>query len=44
MLHRYQRTQHFKTTNPKGIDKYNYISFFRKIQDYFRRKNKWKNN
>lgn len=21
VLHRYQRTQHFKTTNPKGIDK-----------------------
>nr|DAE81304.1 MAG TPA: hypothetical protein [Bacteriophage sp.]DAJ65889.1 MAG TPA: hypothetical protein [Bacteriophage sp.] len=21
MLHRYQRTQHFKNTNPKGIDK-----------------------
>lgn len=24
-----------QTTNPKGIDKYNYISFFRKIQDFF---------
>nr|DAR11146.1 MAG TPA: hypothetical protein [Bacteriophage sp.] len=26
-----------QTTNPKGIDKYNYISFFRKIK-IFRRK------
>lgn len=24
-----------QNTNPKGIDKYNYISFFRKIQDFF---------
>nr|DAE82060.1 MAG TPA: hypothetical protein [Bacteriophage sp.] len=24
-----------QTTNPKGIDKYNYISFFRKIKIIF---------
>lgn len=35
MLHRYQRTQHFKNTNPKGIDKSIISVSFGKFKIFF---------
>nr|DAU33848.1 MAG TPA: hypothetical protein [Caudoviricetes sp.] len=43
MLHRYQRTQHFKNTTPKGIDKSIISVSFGKFK-IFLEENRWKNN
>ena len=37
MLHRYQRTQHFKNTNPKGIDKSIISVSFGKFKIFWRK-------